>query len=68
MIAARYLKYAPGIRKDSLLHILYPGAVHGQRNMILRLACDCAGMAPNALAIVNNKAVSHSNLGFAPRI
>jgi hypothetical protein len=61
MVAARHLKHAPGIGKRPLLHVLHPGAVHGERNMVLGLARDRAGMAANALAVVDDESVSHPN-------
>jgi hypothetical protein len=59
VIATGYLKHTPGIGKRSLLHILYPGAVHSKWNTVFSFAGDGAGMAANALAIVDDEPVSH---------
>jgi len=61
VIAAGHLKHAPGIGKRPLLHVLHPGAVHGERDMVFRLARDRAGVAANALAIVDDEPVFHPN-------
>jgi len=60
MVAARNLKNTTSIRVGSLLHVLHPRTIHPQWNAVLGLARYCTCMATNALAVVNNKAVSHA--------
>src|ERR1700728_2056146 len=64
MIAARHLKDAPSVGKCSFLHILHPSAVHGEGNMILRLAGHGAGMTADALAVVDDESISHPEFFF----
>jgi len=64
MIAARDLENPPRIREFALLHVLHPGAVHPERDLILRLARNCAGMAADAFPIIDNEAVSHRGSSF----
>src|SRR5579859_86271 len=59
MIAARDLKNAARVGKSSLLDILHPGAVHGERDVVLGLASHRAGVAADALAVIDYESVSH---------
>ena len=59
MIAAGDLKNAAGVGKCSLLDVLHPGAVYGEGNVVLGFAGDGAGMAADALAVVDDESVSH---------
>lgn len=63
MIAASDLKNAARVRKSSLLDVLYPGTIHRERNVIFRLAGHGTGVAADALAIVDDEPVSHSEDG-----
>ena len=60
MIAAGHLEHPAGVGKSALLNIFDPGAVHGERDVVFRLARDCAGVTPDALAIVDDEPVSHA--------
>jgi hypothetical protein len=62
VIATRDLKNPAGVGIRSLFNILYPRAVHAERDLVFSLARNCTGVAPNALAIVYNEAVSHSRV------
>ncbi len=59
MIAARDLKYSARIWKHALFNILYPSPIHAHRNVILSFARDGAGVASDALAIVDYESVVH---------
>jgi hypothetical protein len=59
MVAARHLKHASRIRKDSLLNVLNPGSIDAYRHLVLSLASDGAGVASDALAVIDYKAVFH---------
>ena len=59
MIAPRDLKDPACIRKSALLNVLDPGPIHSHRNLVFSLACHRAGVTPDALAVINYKAVFH---------
>ena len=59
MIAARDLKYAARVGENAFLDILDPGPVHAHRYLVLGLACHRAGVASDALAVVDYEAVFH---------
>ncbi|HUE04704.1 MAG TPA: hypothetical protein VMR62_34450 [Bryobacteraceae bacterium] len=59
MIAARYLEIAARVREATLFHVLNPSPVHPNRNLVFRLAGHGTGVAADALAIVDYKAVFH---------
>jgi hypothetical protein len=59
MIAACDLKYATGVRVNTLLHVFHPGPVHADGHMVFGLAGYGAGVTANALAIIDDKAVVH---------
>jgi len=63
MIAARHLKHAARIRKDSLLNILDPGPIDAHRHLVLCLASDGAGVASDALAVIDYETVFHALAG-----
>ena len=65
MIAARDLKDAASVGKHSLFDVFDPGAIHTDGHMVLCLACDRAGMAADALAIIDNETVFHRELLYA---
>jgi hypothetical protein len=60
MIAARYLKDAASVGELSFLNVLDPGAIYAHGDLVFRLAGNCAGMAADTPAIVDNKSVFHS--------
>jgi hypothetical protein len=60
VIATRDLEDPPGIGEHALFHILHPGAVHAERNMVFGFTGHGACMAADALSVVDDKAVSHS--------
>jgi len=60
VITSCYLEHAASIRVNSFFNIFHPGTVHGEGNVILRLAGHGAGVTANALAVVDDKSVSHA--------
>ena len=59
MIAARDLKNTPRIGKQSLLDVFHPGPIHADSNVILGFARNGAGVASDALAVIDDEAVLH---------
>ena len=59
MVAARHLEHAARVGKHPLLYILHPRPVDGEWNVVLGLAGYRAGVTTDALAVVNDKSVSH---------
>jgi hypothetical protein len=59
MIAARDLKHTPSIRVKAFFDVLHPGSVYADGYLIFSFACDCAGVASDALAIIDYEAVFH---------
>jgi hypothetical protein len=68
VIAARDLKNAARVGVFAFLHVLDPCAVYAQGNVVFGFAGNCASMAADALAIVDNEAVSHSKSLLAESI
>ena len=66
MIAARHLKNAASVGKRALLHVLHPGPVDAEGDLIFGFARDRAGMAADALAIIDYESVFHV-WNFNPR-
>ena len=62
VIAARHLKDASSVGECSLLDIFHPGAIHRERNMILRFAGHGASVTADALAVIDDESVSHSGV------
>jgi hypothetical protein len=67
VVAARDLKHAPSVRKNALLNVLDPGPVYSHRDLVLGLARHRAGVTPNALAVINYKAVFHPPGSSTPK-
>ena len=63
---SKYGKMTAGLRKCALLDVFDPGAVHPDGNIVLFLACDCAGVTANASVLVYDKTVAHAILSIAP--
>jgi hypothetical protein len=59
MIASRDLKYAPGIGVQAFFDVFHPGSVYADGYLIFSFACDRAGVASDALAIIDYEAVFH---------
>jgi hypothetical protein len=59
VIAACDLKNPPRVGIFTFFHVFHPGAVYAQGNVIFGFAGNGAGMAADALAVVDNEAVSH---------
>jgi hypothetical protein len=53
MVAARHLEETPRIRKRAFFDVLYPGAVDSQGYFVFGFARRGAGMAADALAIID---------------
>jgi hypothetical protein len=66
MIATRDLKNTPRIREDAPLDVFHPGSVDAHGNFIFGFARNCAGVASDALAIIDYEAVFHF-VGISPR-
>jgi hypothetical protein len=59
VITARNLKNTPRVRENSLLHVLHPSTIHAHGNFVFGFACDGAGVASDAFAIIDYEAVFH---------
>src|SRR5260370_361757 len=59
VVAAHDAEVAPGVREHPLLDVLHPRAVHPERDLVLLLAGHRAGVTADALALVDDEAVSH---------
>ena len=57
VIAAQHGEVTTDIGEGALLRVLHPGSEVAQRDVILRLAGHCAGMAADALPMINDKSV-----------
>ena len=57
VVAAGYLKMSPRIGISACFYILDPSAINSQRDFVLTLASCRTGVATNALAIINDKAI-----------
>ncbi|GAC1697968.1 MAG: hypothetical protein PVS3B3_23770 [Ktedonobacteraceae bacterium] len=57
VVAAIYQKIATRIGKLTTLNILDPCPIHAQRHIMFGFARDCAGMAADALALVNDEGI-----------
>jgi hypothetical protein len=62
MIAARDLKYAASVRENALLDVFDPSPVYADGNLILGFARHRAGVASDALAIIDYEAVFHARV------
>jgi len=59
MIAALHGKNSAGTGKFAFFYVLHPRPVHSDRQFVFLLASDGAGMAADALTVVNDEAVVH---------
>src|SRR6185369_5816842 len=59
VIAAHHRKITPRVGILALLYVLHPRAEGADGDLMLGFAGDGAGMAADALAVVNQKAISH---------
>ena len=59
MIAPHYREQPSGIRELAFLNVLDPRPVHADRHFVLRLARNGAGVAPDTLPVIDDKAVVH---------
>jgi len=66
MVAAGNLEDAASVRECPLLNVLHPGTVHGEGNVVFRLTGYGAGVAADALAVIDDKSVSHAKIFSAP--
>src|SRR5690606_7983212 len=60
VIAAGHLKRPPHVGVGSALDVLHPGSVHAEWDFVLALAGGGAGVAPDALAVVDDESVIHA--------
>ena len=66
MVAACDLKYPARVGESAFLDILNPGPVHAHRHLVLGFARHRAGVASDALAVIDYEAVFHSR-GLDPK-
>lgn len=59
MIAPRNLKDAPGVWIGAFFYVLNPSPIHSECDVIFGFTRDRAGMAADALAVVNDESVFH---------
>ena len=59
MIAARDLKYSTRVGENPLLDVLDPSPVHAHRHLVFGFARHRAGVASDALAVIDYEAVFH---------
>jgi hypothetical protein len=62
VIAAEDGEEALGVGPGSLLYILDPRAIDAERNLMLSLAGDRAGVAPDAHVLIDHETVSQDPL------
>jgi hypothetical protein len=59
MITARNLEYAPSVGVEAFFDVLHPGSIHANGHLIFSFACDRAGVASDAFAIIDYESVFH---------
>src|SRR5262249_52418235 len=62
VVAAQHREVPPRVGERALLDVLYPGAEAAQGHAVLFLACHRAGVAADALAVIDDEAVTHAAL------
>src|SRR5262249_53455931 len=60
VVAAQHREVPARARKRALLDVLHPGAEGAQRYLVLLLARHRAGVAPDALAVIDHESVAHA--------
>jgi len=60
MVASQYRKMAPSIGVSAFFNVLYPSAIHAERNIMLFLASHRAGVTADASVLINDEPVTHS--------
>ena len=65
MIAAKHREEPASVRIFALFNVLDPGSKRPERHLVLRLAGDSARVAPDAFAMVYDKAVFHLTMRIA---
>ena len=60
VVAPHHRKVASGVRKLALLDVLDPGTEDAHRHFVLHLAGDGAGMAADALPLIDDEPVVHA--------
>lgn len=65
MIAAGDLKNAAGVGIRSFFDVFHPGAVYSQRYVIFGFTGNGAGVASDALSVVDDESVAHAE-GVSP--
>ena len=61
VVAAHHGEHPAGMREHSFFHLLNPSPEHANGHIVLRFTGGGAGVATNALSVVNDKAVFHAN-------
>jgi hypothetical protein len=59
VVAPKYGKQPPGIRKLPFFHLFYISPEDADRHLVLAFAGSGTGVAPDALTVVNDKSVFH---------
>ena len=59
MVASHHREEPLRVRPATLLDVLDPGAIHSERHIMLGLARHGAGVAANALVLVDDESVLH---------
>lgn len=63
MVATHDSEVPTGVRELALLDVLYPGAKHADRNVVLFLASHSTGVTPDTSILIEYKAIAHEDLG-----
>lgn len=59
MVAAHNRKEPARVRKRPLLNVLDPRAIHANRNLVFRLACNSTGVAADTFSVVDYESKIH---------
>src|SRR6185312_5860429 len=62
MVASHHAEMAAGVREGALLDVLDPGAKDANRDLVLILAGNRAGVTSDASVLVNYEAVTHPRI------
>jgi hypothetical protein len=60
MIASQYSEMAPSIGISAFFNVLYPSAIHAERNIVFFLASHRAGVTADAPVLIDDEPVTHS--------
>lgn len=60
MIASQYSEMAPSIGISAFFNVLYPSAIHAERNIVFFFASHRAGVTADAPVLIDDEPVTHS--------